>query len=85
MTFFEANQFLLKYIARFIQDFRVRGSVCKQFALHERIPYRLALRDFSDLLCISHPDPFDSHLIDMMAQIVMHLKRKLERSISEKC
>jgi len=64
MTFREASQFFLKYMARFIQDFRIWRSVHKQFTSDERIPYMLALRDFGDLLCVSHPKPFDSVLYD---------------------
>ena len=64
MTLRQANQFFLKYIARFIQDFRIWRSVHKQFTSDERISYMLALRDFGDLLCVSHPEPFDNLLDD---------------------
>ena len=37
MTLFEANQFFLKYIARFIQDFRVRGSNSQQSTEHRAV------------------------------------------------
>ena len=60
MTFREAKQFFLKYLACFIEDFSIRRGVYKQFTSNERIPYMLALRDFGDLLCVSHPEPFDS-------------------------
>ena len=51
-------------MARFIKDFSIWRGVHKQFTSNERIPYMLALRDFGDLLCVSHPKPFDSVLYD---------------------
>ena len=64
MTFREAKQFFLKYLTCFIEDFSIRRGVYKQFTSNERIPYMLALRDFGDLLCVSHPEPFDRLLYD---------------------
>jgi hypothetical protein len=64
MTFRQTNQFFLKYMARFIEDFRIRRSVHKQFTSNETIPYMLALRDFGDLFCVLHPEPFDSLFYD---------------------
>ena len=74
MTFREVNQFILKDMARFIQDFRVWRSVRKQFTLNEKIPDMLALRDFGDLLCVSHMEPFDSPFQDASSRYSFEAK-----------
>jgi hypothetical protein len=83
MTFRKADQFLLKYLARIIKDFSIRRSVHKQFTSDERIPYMLALRDFGDLLCVSHPEPFDSLFYDGPNRF--SFEAKIGVSIADKC